>query len=103
MKRMFPILVLGILGACTVAAQSSVSMQGGASAQSQTSVETSKAGWQASGTESSSTSASANEGKNSADISNGTDLTGFFVPGEFSLISPGTKKPVRSIRPVLRL
>jgi hypothetical protein len=74
MKRIIPILVVGMLGPWTAAAQSSASVQGGALAQSQTSVQTSKSGAQASGSGSTSTSASANEGKNSADISSGTKI-----------------------------
>lgn len=74
MKRIFPILVVGMLGPWTAAAQSSASPQGGASAQSQTSAQTSKSGAQASASGSASTSASTNEGKNSADISSGTKI-----------------------------
>jgi len=74
MRRIFPILVVGMLGPWTAAAQSSTSLQGGASAQSQTSVQTSKSGEQASGSGSAATSASANGGKNSADISSGTKI-----------------------------
>ena len=81
MKRMFPILVLGIpilvlgiLGAWIIAAQSSVSMQSGASAKAQTSVQTDKSGAQTSGTGSATRSASDHVGKGSADISNGTKI-----------------------------
>jgi hypothetical protein len=74
MKRILPVLVVGMLGAWTAAAQNSASVQGDASAQSQASVQTSKSGAQASGNGSASGSASANAGKNSADISDGTKL-----------------------------
>jgi hypothetical protein len=63
-----------MLGPWTAAAQSSASVQGGASAQSQTSVQTSKSGAQASGSGSAATSASDNGGKNSTDISSGTKI-----------------------------
>ncbi len=74
MKRISPILVLLLLGAGTAAAQDSTSVQGGASAQSQTSVNAGKSGAQASGSGSASTPASANEGKNSSGMSNGTNI-----------------------------
>ena len=68
MKRIFPILVLGMLGPWTAAAQSSASVQGGASAQSQTSVQTSKSGAQASGSGLASLRLPLMRGRNSADI-----------------------------------
>ena len=74
MKRIFPILIVGMLGTCTAIAQSSASVQGGASAQSQTSVQASKSAAQASGSGSASTSASADAGRNSADVSSGTKI-----------------------------
>jgi hypothetical protein len=69
-----PILMFGILGAWIVAAQSSVSIQSGTSAQAQTSVQTSKSGAQISGSGSATTSASDRVGKDSADISNRTKI-----------------------------
>jgi hypothetical protein len=74
MKRISPILVLAMLGSWTAAAQDSATVQGGSSAQSQTSVKTGKAGTQASSNESASSSASANEGNNWAGIYNGTKI-----------------------------
>lgn len=74
MNRILPILVVGMLGPWTAAAQSSASVQGGASSQAQTSVQTSRSGAQASGNGSESTSASAKGGKNSADISSGSKI-----------------------------
>jgi hypothetical protein len=78
MKRIFPVLVVGMLASWTAAAQNSVSTQGGASAQSQTSVQTNNSGARAaangSGSAMASTSAPANEGKKSADISDGTKI-----------------------------
>lgn len=74
MNRILPILVVGMLGSWTAAAQSTASVQGGSSAQSQTSVQTSRSGAQASGNGSASTSASTTGGKNSADISSGTKI-----------------------------
>jgi len=74
MNRILPILVVGMLGPWTVAAQSSVSVQGGASAQSEASVQTNRSAAQTTGNGSASTSASATGGKNSADISGGTKI-----------------------------
>jgi hypothetical protein len=73
-KRILPILMVGIMGVGTAAAQSSVSAQSSTSAQSQGSVKADKSGAQASGYGSASTSTSANAGKSSADISNGTKI-----------------------------
>jgi type II secretory pathway pseudopilin PulG len=73
-KRILPILIVGMLGAWTVAAQSSASVQTSTSTQSQGSVQADKSGAQASGSGSSSTSASANAGKSSVDISGGTKI-----------------------------
>jgi hypothetical protein len=70
MKRILPILMVGLVGAWTVAAQSSASVQGGASAQSQTSVQANKSGAQASGSGSASANANATAGKKSAESSN---------------------------------
>src|SRR5712671_2876648 len=72
MKRILPIIVIGMCGAWSAAAQSSASVQGGAAAQSQSSVQTNKSGAQASGSGSASTSANANAGKGSTGISNGS-------------------------------
>ena len=76
MKRILPILMVGIMGVGTAAAQNSVSAQSSTSAQSQGSVKADKSGAQASGygSASTSTSGSANAGKSSADISNGTKI-----------------------------
>jgi hypothetical protein len=63
-----------MLGAWTVAAQSSASVQTNTSTQSQGSVQADKSGAQASGNGSSSTSASANAGKSSAGVSDGTKI-----------------------------
>jgi hypothetical protein len=73
-KRILPILMVGMLGAWTVAAQSSAPVQTSTSTQSQGSVQADKSGAQASGNGSSSTSASANAGKSSADVSGGTKI-----------------------------
>jgi hypothetical protein len=73
-KRILPILMVGIIGVGTAAAQSSASVQSGTSAQSQGSVQTNKSGAQASGSGSASTSASANAGTSSVDISSGTKI-----------------------------
>jgi hypothetical protein len=73
-KRILPILIVGMLGAWTVAAQSSASVQTSTSTQSQGSVQADKSGAQATGSGSSSTSASANADKSSADISGGTKI-----------------------------
>jgi hypothetical protein len=82
MKRILPIVIAGMFGAWTAAAQSSASVQGGASAQSQTSVQTSKSGAQATGNGSASSSASANTGKSSADVSSASSQ---------AIVSNGTK------------
>lgn len=74
MKRILSIVMVGMLGAWTVAAQTPASAQAGASAQSQNSVETSKSGAQASGSGSASTSASANAANNSVNIPSGTKI-----------------------------
>ena len=74
MKRILPILIAGTLGAWTVAAQNSASVQTSTSTQSQGSVQADKSRAQASGNGSSSTSASANAGKSSADIPGGTKI-----------------------------
>ena len=74
MARIFPILVVTMLGAWSAGAQGSASVQGGASAQSQTSVQANRSGADASSTGSASTSASANEDGSSAGIFNGTKI-----------------------------
>ena len=74
MKRILPILMVGIICVGTAAAQSSASVQSGTSAQSQGSVQTNKSGAQASGNGSAATSASANAGNSSVDISSGTKI-----------------------------
>src|SRR5882762_10434762 len=75
-KRILPIVMVGILGVGTATAQSSASVQSGTSAQSQGSVQTNKSGAQTSGSgsASTSTSASANAGNSSVDISSGTKI-----------------------------
>jgi hypothetical protein len=80
MKRIFLLLAVGTLGAWTMAAQTMVSSEAGASAQA--AVQTKSDGAQASGAGSamtssampSSTSATAAEGNNSASVSNGTKI-----------------------------
>jgi hypothetical protein len=82
MKRIFLLFAVGALGAWTTAAQTTASGQAGASAQSQSAVQTNKSGAQASGggsamtssAASTSTPATANEGRSSAGISNGTNI-----------------------------
>src|ERR1700738_840412 len=76
MKGILPILMVGILGVGTAAAQGSASAQSDTSAQSQSSVQANKSGAQASGntSASTSTSASTNAGKSSSDISSGTKI-----------------------------
>ena len=76
MKGILPILMVGILGVGTAAAQGSASAQSDTSAQSQSSVQANKSGAQASGNTSASTSASSstNAGKSSSDISSGTKI-----------------------------
>jgi antigen 43 len=73
-KRILPILVMGMFTVGTAGAQSSASTQTSTSMQSQGSVQADKSGAQASGSGSSSTSASANAGKSSVDISSGTKI-----------------------------
>lgn len=74
MKRISPILVLAMLGSWAAAAQDSATMQGGASAQSQTSAKGGKSGAQASNRESASGSASASEGNDWEGISEGSKI-----------------------------
>ena len=78
MKQILSLLAIGILGAWTTAAQTMASGQSGASAQSQTAVQTNNSGAQASGNSSaatsSATSAASNAGNNSLNISNGTKI-----------------------------
>jgi len=78
MQRLLSLLAIGMLGAWTAAAQSTAMGQAGASAQSQTAVQTNNSGAQISGNNSaataSSTSAAANMGNNAANISNGTKI-----------------------------
>jgi hypothetical protein len=81
-KRILPILVVGILGVGTAMAQSPASAQSSTAGQAQASAQANKSGAQASGNGSASTasSASTNAGKNSAtgkgsaDISSGTKI-----------------------------
>jgi hypothetical protein len=75
-KYILPILMAGILGAGSAAAQSSASVQSGTSAHSQDSVQANKSGAQApgNGSATTSTSAAANTDKSSADISGGTKI-----------------------------
>jgi hypothetical protein len=82
MKQILSLLAIAMLGAWTAAAQTTASGQAGASAQSQTSMQTSNAGAQASGSGSAMTSpsvpsasaATANPGNSSASISDGTKI-----------------------------
>jgi hypothetical protein len=82
MKRTFLLLAIGTLGAWSSAAQTTASGQAGASAQSQTSMQTNNSGAQASGSGSAATSsattsspsATANAGNNSASMSNGSKI-----------------------------
>ena len=74
MKRILTLLAIGMLGAWTAAAQTSASGQAGASAQSQTAVQTNNSGAQASANGTTSMPAAANAGNNSASISNGTNI-----------------------------
>jgi hypothetical protein len=72
MKRILSIALVGMFGAWTVAAQSSASVQGGASAQTQASVQTDKAGAQASGSGSASASGSSKAEKDSVGMAGGS-------------------------------
>jgi hypothetical protein len=74
MKKIIPVLVVGMLASWTAAAQNSASVQGGTSAQSQTSVQTNNSSARATGSGSGAASASANEGQRSANISDGTKI-----------------------------
>ena len=76
MNRIVSIVVIGLLGAWTAAAQTSASAQAGGSAQSQAGMQANKSGAQATGSGSASTSAttSANAGKSSVNISEGTKI-----------------------------
>jgi len=78
MSKILPVLLAGLLGAGTAAAQSSTSVQAGTSAQTQGSAQAGKSGKKVSGAGSSSTStstsASANAGGTSADLSSGTKI-----------------------------
>jgi cytoskeletal protein RodZ len=77
-KRILPILMVGIIGVGTAAAQSSASAQTDTSAQTQSSVQANKSGAQAStssnGSAATSTSASDNTAKSSSDLSSGTKI-----------------------------
>jgi hypothetical protein len=78
MKRILPIILVGMFGAWTAAAQSSAPVEAGASTQSQTSVHASRPGARASSNESASTSAAgiagAGAAKGSTNISSGTKV-----------------------------
>jgi hypothetical protein len=78
MKQILSLLAIGMLGAWTTGAQTMASGQSGASAQSQTAVQTNNSGSQASGNSAAATStassATANAGNNSLNISNGTKI-----------------------------
>jgi len=74
MKRILSLLAIGMLGAWATAAQTTVSGQAGASAQSQTSMQGNNSGAQASGNGSGAAPATANAGDNSASISSGTKI-----------------------------
>jgi hypothetical protein len=73
-KRILPILMVGILGAGAAAAQTSASAQAGASGQSQTSTQTTTSGSQASGNASGSTSTSASSNTGTTQIPSGTKI-----------------------------
>ncbi|HXP81708.1 MAG TPA: hypothetical protein VN976_17510 [Verrucomicrobiae bacterium] len=78
MKQILSLLAIGMLSAWTTGAQTMAAGQSGASAQSQTAVQTNNSGAQASGNSSAATSsaasATANAGNNSLNISNGTKI-----------------------------
>ena len=74
MNKILPVLLAGLLGAGTAAAQSSASVQAGTSTQAQGSAQTGNSGTKVSGAGSSSTSTSANAGGTSADLSSGTKI-----------------------------
>ncbi len=76
MNKILPVLLAGVLGAGTAAAQSSASVQTDTSTQAQGSARADKSGTKVSGAGSSSTStsASANAGGTSADLSGGTKI-----------------------------
>jgi hypothetical protein len=76
MNKILPVLLAGVLGAGTAAAQSSASVEAGTSTQAQGSAQTGNSGTKVSGAGSSSTSnsASANAGGTSADLSSGTKI-----------------------------
>jgi len=78
MKQILSLLAIGMLGAWTTGAQTIATGQAGASAQSQTAVQTNNSGAQASGNSSaatsSATSATANADNNSLNITNGTKI-----------------------------
>ncbi|MGA7792334.1 MAG: hypothetical protein WCA19_04795 [Candidatus Acidiferrales bacterium] len=78
MKQILSLLAIGMLGAWTTAAQTMASGQTGASAQSQTAVQTNNSGAQASGNSSaampSAAPATANASNNSLNISSGTKI-----------------------------
>ena len=72
MKRILPIVMIGMLGASSAGAQTSASAHAGASAQSQDSAQAGKSAAQVSGGGSASTAAAAKSGNNSSEISNGS-------------------------------
>lgn len=85
MKRTFLLLAIGALGACTAVAQTSISGQAGASAQSQTAAQTNNSGPQVAtsgsatssatlASTSSSTPAPVNAANNSVNLSSGTKI-----------------------------
>jgi hypothetical protein len=78
MKQLLSVVAIGVLGACSAAAQTTASGQAGAGAQSQASVQTKNSGAKASANgsaaQSSSMSASSNPGNAAANISDGTKI-----------------------------
>jgi hypothetical protein len=74
MRRILSLLAIGMLGAWATAAQTTLSGQAGASAQSHTGAQANNSAAQVSGDGTASTPATAKAGDNSASISNGTKI-----------------------------
>jgi len=101
MKRTFSFLAIAIIGACTASAQTTVSEQAGASAQSKTAVQTNNSGAQVSGSgsaaASSSASATGNAGNNSAILSDGTKIEATLATSlDAKRSNPGDEVEVRT-------
>jgi len=100
-KRILPIVMIGMLGAWTVSAQTSASVQADVSAQSQSAVQADKSGVQASGSESEFSSASANVANNSADISSGTKIDATLAESlDAKKNKPGDRVEARTTRDI---